>query len=298
MLAVKPEDIPLEKVDGIGEVIAARIRAVLQANRSKKATKVPAYVLPAQTPQEYYVDMEAFSNIHCTDTEARWPNIQGHEGVMAFMIGVGWEERGRWKYTQFVAEAEDQKSERKMCRQFIEFLEGRNALEPGRSTFFHYSPAEPTLVGQAIERYGGVLKKLADLPWFDVLEKVMHAVPIGIPGAYKFGLKEVSTALGTYSEEHRVTWPEGLSYGSSAQVAGWEAYQHKDPLQTTEMQLLACYLEADCKALWSLLKWSRASASEVNQPRVKASSGGWYGVRVITATAVRSTGGWYSNQIV
>jgi hypothetical protein len=40
-------------------------------------------------------------------------------------------------------------------------------------------------------------------------------------------------------------------------VMGWKAYQNPEPLASDEMNTLKIYLDADCKALWHILKWLR-----------------------------------------
>jgi uncharacterized protein len=298
LLAKKSEDIPLEEVDGIGPVMAARIRAVLKANRSKKATKVPLHIVPEKARTELYVDMEYFSNVNC-DMEAEWPLLEGCP--MVFMIGVGWLERGRWKYQQFVAEAESHKAERKMFRQFLAFLESKGVFDKSDEkhtvALYHWSDAEPNQVRQAIERHGSALKRLEKLPWVDLLTTVFYAAPIAIPGQWKFGLKEMSAALSAYSKKHATSWPEGLSSGQAAQIAGWEAYRQAIPLATTkEHDLLTAYLEADVKALSNVLSWLRESAEEEAQRRAQASGGSWYawarGERTVDR-APDTSHGWY-----
>ena len=277
LLAKKLEDIPLENLPGFGPVMAARIRAVLKANKSNKATKIPLHVVPQKAQTELFVDYEFLSNVNC-DMEKEWPRLEGTPMVAA--IGVGWQERGKWRYQQFIAEAETHKAERKMFQQFQSFLDNKGVFDDKRtSALYHYSNAEVIQTRQAIERHGRALKRLADLPWVDLLD-VFYEVPIAIPGAYKFGLKEVSTALSAYSKEHAVSWPEGLNSGQAAQVALWEAYRQDKPLETKEMILVSAYLEADVRALWCLLRWLRNSTEEERQRQVKAANGSWYAMVV------------------
>ena len=254
--------------------MAARIRAVLKANRSKKATPVPMHVVPRRAEVELFCDFEYFSNVN-SDLEAEWPNLRGCE--MVFMIGLGYQERGKWQYRYFVAEEESHKAERKMWRQFLAFLEEKGVFDENRTAaLYHWSDAEPKQVRQAIERHGRALKRLTDLPWCDLLHDVFYAAHLAIPGAWKYGLKEVSAALGKYSGAHQVCWPEGLSSGQAAQVAGWEAYRQAKPLETPEMALLTKYLEADVKALWCILRWLRDSTQSEKKRRANAAIGSWY----------------------
>src|SRR5205823_7636965 len=103
LLKKKPEDIPLEDIPGFGPANSARVRAVLQANRSKKATKIPIDVVPPKAATELFVDYEYLSNVNC-DMEKEWPVLTGTP--MVAMIGVAWREDGRLRKQVFRAQAE------------------------------------------------------------------------------------------------------------------------------------------------------------------------------------------------
>jgi uncharacterized protein len=68
----------------------------------------------------------------------------------------------------------------------------------------------------------------------------------------------VAKALGDLAPDFATHWPGDLDKGLTAMVMGWEAYQSPDPAATEEMGLLTQYLEADCQALWNILRWLRA----------------------------------------
>ena len=257
MLRYMPEQLPLEKLHGIGDKTAARIRAVLRANLMNAASPVSAAHLPPRCDVELFVDYEYFTNIN-VDFETQWPSLEGRE--MIFMVGVGWEDRGRWQYRQFVAEAETREAERAMFEKFLLFLEACGVfVSAGNAVLYHWSNAEVWQSRAAAERLG--LPQLATLPWFD-LQKPAHAVPLGLPGCWDYGLKSVAKALGNVSVEHQVEWPSGLADGLSASVMGWRMYEQAEPLQSPELGMLSQYLEIDCKAMWAVLSWMRAVAVE------------------------------------
>ena len=266
LLAHDPDRLPLEKLHGIGTKTAPRIRAVLEANRSGAASSVNAVLLPSKRDVELYVDYEYFTNIN-VDFEKEFPEMEGCE--MVFMVGVGWEESGKWCYTQFVAAREDHESESTMFQEFLSFLVDRGVFEAGQSAaLYHWSNAEVWQSKHAAERHG--LERLASLPWVDI-QKPFHEGPIALPGAWEFGLKSVAAAVGSYSPEHRVDWPKELGAGLAAMVMGWAMYQQSKPLvDTCEMDMISQYLEIDCKAMWQVLRWLRAAA--VDRPM----AGGWY----------------------
>ena len=257
VLSMRPDSMNWEALHGIGKTTAPRIRAVLEANRSGKASEVPAALVPRRAAREYYVDYEFLSNLN-VDFDHDFPAMAGCE--MVFMVGIGWEERGKWNYRQFVAEQETSEAERKMFGQFLAFLDQVGALSPAvDAALYHWSNAEESQSRNAAARHG--LPILGSLPWVD-LQKPAHAIPLGLSGAWGYGLKEIAHALGQVSPGHRVDWPEGLADGLSASVMGWRMYEQPEPLQAPELGILSQYLEIDCKALWAVLSWMRAVAVE------------------------------------
>ena len=89
-------------------------------------------------------------------------------------------------------------------------------------------------------------------------QKVFLNGPAAIPGAWKFGLKDIAKSLGKLYPEYDPKWPGNLDAGLRAMVMGWKAYETNKPLETQEMSIITEYLEADCKALWNVLKWLRS----------------------------------------
>ena len=110
------------------------------------------------------------------------------------------------------------------------------------------------------------------------VRKVFADAPIGIPGAWAYGLKEVVKAVGEYAPEYRSPWPDELSSGLGAMVMGWEAYDQPHPLDAPEMATLTEYLEADLKGLMHVVRFLRdARAMRSASSPVEDRRGGWYG---------------------
>ena len=297
MLAKRPEDLPLEEVEGIGKTTAARIRAVLKANKTKKATPIPAEIVPEEADIELMVDYEFLSNVN-VDMEKQWPILLGCE--MVAVCGVWHRERGKWHYRYFVAEEESHRAERKMFKEFLAFLDEKGVFNPTKTAvLYSWGDAERAQTRKAIERHGGALKRLEGLVWCDLLSEVFHAVPLAIPGQWNFGLKEVVTALGAFSPRHKVEWKPGLSNGANAQIALWEAYAQKHPLASKQMDMVISYLESDVKSLLAILNFLRENAVETT-PRSAQADVGWYRAVVgyrdgqTLPIASLSTAGWYT----
>lgn len=258
LLQVDPGEIPLEQCDNLGPANAERIRAILEANRTGSAVVPPSTPTPAKKEYEFFVDFEYFSNVN-VDFERQWPGLEGCE--MIFVIGLGWEEEGEWAYRSFAASAENHVRERVMLESFVEFLDRQTEgafLDGRRSTIYHWTGAEVWQSLRAAERHelpdGHPLRSL---PWSD-LQKCFLEGPIGLPGAWTYRLKDVTKALANLWLEFNLEWPGDLDQGLRAMVMGWRAYQSQRPLETKEMGIVTDYLEADCRALWAILKWMRS----------------------------------------
>jgi len=192
------------------------------------------------------------------DFEKQWPTLEGCE--MIFLIGVGWEENEEWKFKTFTAAKEDQQEELKMIEEFIEFLKTKTGSSVLSDTvLYHWSPAEVSQSKSVAKRHQLANTHLfLNLPWYD-LRKVFHDGPASIPGAWGFGLKEVAKSLAKLYPQYDPQWPGDLAEGLSAMVMGWKAYENEKPLETKELSIITEYLEADCKALWNVLKWVRSA---------------------------------------
>jgi hypothetical protein len=99
--------------------------------------------------------------------------------------------------------------------------------------------------------------RLRRLPWFDLQRPIVEG-PAALPEAWGYDLKEVAKALGKIRPDIGVNWPEGLDEGLRAMVMGWRAYTTPEPLESKEMAVLKTYLEIDCIALLSVLRWLRS----------------------------------------
>ncbi len=246
------------KLPMFGPSRESHLRAVLTANSAGRPTPIPADAVPQKRRVELYCDFEFLSSCH-PDFDHDWPDLKGRE--MVFMIGVGWEERGRWRFHRFTAAEESVAAERAMWRQFLRFI-GKLGIAAGGSddddaVLIHWSPAERVQAQRAAERLE--LPELAELPWLD-LRKSFTGGLIALPGHWGFGLKQVVRAVGDWSPAHAVAYPDGLGEGLGAMVAGWRAYEQPNPLRTREMDLIGRYLEADCKSVRAVLEWVRSEA--------------------------------------
>jgi len=259
LLAADPSSIPFESCPGIGDSYARRMRGILTANRSGECHRPDEGLMQTVLPHEFYVDFEYFTNVN-VDFETEWPTLEGCE--MIFMVGVGWESDGEWSFRAFAADAESQQSELAMLEEFTQFLvdhAGADLTDGRKTALYHWTSAEVWQCRRASERHELAEEHvLCGLPWVD-LQKTFVQGPCGIPGAWDYSLKPVANSLGSLLPEYDPKWPGDLDEGLKAMVMGWRAYGADDPHQSAEMAMLREYLEADCRALWLLLKWLRTT---------------------------------------
>ena len=279
-------------MDGIYPALAERLRAILKANKTGKASDIPSNLVPRRADTEIMLDVEYLSSLRPNFDE--WPLLPGTP--MIFMVGCGYKEGGKWRFRRFTAEEETHEAEAKMLRKFLSFLRGRGVFDPAKTAaLYHFSSAEVWQARQAAQRHG--LWQLETLPFIDLREVFLNG-PICLPGCWNFGLKEITQALGEYAPRYKVEWPDGMS-GQAAQVAGWAAYDEEEPLKTDEMKLIAEYLEKDCVALERLLAWLRNSQRSTKQQ--EATCNGWYRFAnpapAVSAASGGNVGGWYQRAV-
>lgn len=301
ILAAGPHALRNARLPGFGPKTLAKAEAVLRANRNENDGSnvlVPKEAVPPCVTSALYVDFEFRGAGMKLDYDA-WPDLRGRE--MCFMIGAGYEnEHGDWQFRQFTATEDSLEAERRMWEEFVRFLRERDVVFgslqeatphlEGTAALYHWSDAEVHGSRRAAERVG--LQVLGNLPWVDLRESFLVG-PTAFPGQWDFTLKSVSKALGRLSPEHRVDYPDNLQNGSDAMVMALRAYQRGgDVLASPEIKLVSEYLEVDCKTLWQILRWLRASVQRNEEnSSLRAVKGR------NTAASVLYSGGWYRRSL-
>jgi|SRR5438445_711518 len=178
-----PALIPFDQCKGIGNGKTAKLlRAILDANRTGKPFFPPKSVVPTPKKFEFFVDYEFFQNLNF-DCQTQWPTLHGCS--MIFMAGVGYEENGGFKCSQFIAETESPEAELKLLTDFVSFIEqktGGACCDGSQTAFYHWSPAEDWQSEKAADTHkfpaGHTLRRL---PWND-LRKIFLDGPAALPG--------------------------------------------------------------------------------------------------------------------
>ena len=157
--------IRFEDVDGIYPALADRLRAILTANKTGKASAIPLHPSLRKRDVEIMVDMEYLSSLRPDFDD--WPLLSG--SPMIFMIGCLYKKEGKWTFKRFTSEEESHEAEAKMLRKFLSFLRSQGVFDPTKTAaLYHFSSAEVWQARQAAERHG--LWQLETLPFVDLRE--------------------------------------------------------------------------------------------------------------------------------
>lgn len=251
-----------------GPKTSVLVDAVLQANRSTGDPVAPARVKAGEAvwrepaTAEFYVDFETVNDLD--DDFSRFPHVGGQ--ALIFMIGCGHLSDAGWQFRVFTAQQLVEKEEARIIEAWLEHM---RAVSTSRGSpfeearIFHWSPAEESTLTEAYNsaaaRHG--FPAWDDLPWVDLLNKVVKAQPVTVRGAFGFGLKAVAKALHKHGLIQTL-WADGPTDGLGAMVGAWwchhEAVRRGVPM--TEIDLMPeieRYNEVDCKVMAEALAFLR-----------------------------------------
>lgn len=256
---------------------AALFEAVRLANIAREPVVIPERIehvdqsWRVRWPLEFFVDFETVSDVE--DDLDELPN-RGGEPII-FQIGCGHRDRaGHWRFGQWTTDRLSFVEERRILDAWFAYMrdvaQAEGASENDIRTF-HWSPAEPAWLGEADIEQDPVLAACrrhpdADWPavrWFDLLLGLARAEPIGVTGAFGFGLKAIAKAMHA-AGRIQTTWDDGPTDGLGAMVGAWwcneEAARTGQPMgQIDLMREIATYNEIDVRAMSEVLEWLRAN---------------------------------------
>lgn len=254
------------------EVYAARLDAVLAANRSAVPVVLPERLVNADptwrtpAPFELFVDFETVSDLD--DDFARLPEAGGQP--LIFQVGCGWmDPSAGWQFRQWTTDrltvAEEGRILSAWLATMAELAAERGLMLPD-VRLCHWSAAETSVLETA---YNAARTRHPDEPWpdpdqlawFDLLERVARAEPLAVTGAWGFGLKGIAKGMAAMGLIP-TTWGDGPTDGLGAMVGGWwcdrEARRLNIPM--TDLPLMAeigRYNETDCRVMAESLAWLR-----------------------------------------
>lgn len=231
-----------------------------------------------QNELDFYVDFETITDCFMNDYIDIFDS--NNNGVVIFMIGVGYIENHEWKFKTFKMEQYSYEEEARILNEFKNFIkektDSQNAHDNhstldvnSESTsvkqiprFFHWSHAEKTFLASADDRHENIWTSwLSEIEWID-LHEIFRTEPVVVYGSLTFSIKDIAKAM--YSAGMIETnWDTSIvSDGFSAMVDAIE-YYHKisqeDCSAQTKVMMdgIEKYNEVDCKVMWEITDYLR-----------------------------------------
>ena len=296
-------------------VFGARLSAVLAANLLP-GSRGADLVLPAHldgladplwrtpSPLEFFVDFETTSNL--ADDFSALPALGGQP--LIFQIGCGHLEplgagpvsepaEGsrpsgvpglRWVFRQWTVDLLEEAQEARIIDAWLEHMSeerGKRGLSEADDRIIHWSPAEMSNLESAYnsarvrhEQAQPTADPWPDQPFYDLLARVIHPVPVTVKGAFGFGLKAITHAMHE-AGLIEVVWDEGPTDGLGAMVGAWScdaiarealraraaelaasgiALTPERPISAQPlMRSIGAYNQVDCHAMAEILWWLR-----------------------------------------
>lgn len=253
-----------------GATYVPQVDRVLEANRTTGGqVLLPEHIAAdgrawhGRKPVEFFVDFETVSDLD--DDFTTFPAKGGT--AMIFMIGCGFEDaQGTWQFRVFTAHRLAHAEERRIVLEWLDWMRQQCAARGttlADARLFHWSHAETstllTAYNSAQARHGAAVAPALD--WYDLLAKVAKAEPIGVRGAFGFGLKPIAKAMHA-AGLLPTAWGEGPVDGMGAMVGAWTCEQQANAtgcrlVDLPLMEQIEAYNEVDCRVMWELLGWLR-----------------------------------------
>lgn len=240
------------------------IDAIMKINRQDEVNIFPNKIKSnlynwKQKTNELYVDFETLSDIFND-----FNNLPEQKTTdMIFMIGVGWEENGKWSYKNFICNSPTYNEEYRIMNEFAQFVADR-----GYPKLYHWvaeqrfwTTAENRQFDLAhdeidIERKDHISDNWKVNEWLDLAD-LFRSEPIVIKGCFKFGLKNIAKCMykhGMISSNIESSCDNGMS----AMINAWKAYKDQEnPVSSETMKDIAKYNEYDVRVLWEILSFLR-----------------------------------------
>ena len=211
---------------------------------------------------EIFVDFETLSDIFSDFSDL--PNQKSTD--MIFMIGVGWEEGGKWHHKNFTCNEPTPQEEYRIMDEFADMVRqrGNPKIRYWYAESNFWNKAECRQFDHA-HRDDDVDRKdhISDdwklsTQWTD-LYNLFQQEPIVLKGCFKFGLKPIARAM----KEHgmiKTSIESHCDSGMAAMINAANCYKTSTHPATCETMLdIAKYNEFDCKVLWEILTYLRAN---------------------------------------
>lgn len=258
-----------------GKKTAPILDEILKINKSKKrkitnVIKNNDSLWSKKSELEFYVDFETISDV-CTDfniikSENSNYTIKSTGSNMIFMIGVGYELEGEWKFITFLAKDNTLNEEKRMINRFYRYITNLKneilGLNEPYPNMYHWGHAERTLFQSAKRRHPD--NNWNNLVWFDMLQ-VFKKEPIVINGCLNFGLKNIAKAMYKHGFIKTI-WRNNnsCSNGTNAMIFAYNEYNkyrknNENIKNSSIITDIAEYNEIDCKVIWEIVNYLRCN---------------------------------------
>lgn len=280
-----------------GEVRGPVLAEILEINQPKCKDKIhPEYILDntggwqLKHELDFYVDFEAIHHQFYTD-EINIFHTNERSGII-FMVGVGYEENGKWKYKDFTMSDYNMDDELGNFKDFVDFLTNKqtafmkkyNLKRRADATInlFHWGHIEKTQFASLMIRSANANKYVRKFTsfkknsqWID-FNRIFQREPITIKGAMNFSIKTVGKAMYRHQMIKSI-WKKDKDSpqdGLGAMMAAINYYKFKsewDKMDAKKKKAMkknmnrqkmlfdkmTYYNEMDCKVLWEIVEYLR-----------------------------------------
>jgi hypothetical protein len=244
---------------------------ILNINRSNDSNLLPLkirnndYNWQEKEELDLYIDFEVLNKCFLSKKN-NLSNCKEVSGLV-FLVGIGYEMDGEWKYKKFLLENVCINEEKDLINKLINFIEGlvddhikkhniksRNLCYP---RIFHWSHAELTFINNANKRHNNIWSDWIKnkVQWVDFC-RIFQKEPITIKGVKNFKLKEVAKQMYKYNMIESCWDSESsVTGGLSAMMEAIKYYKDKKDRQI--MDDIVKYNEMDCKTVYEIVNYLR-----------------------------------------
>lgn len=240
-----------------GKKISPIIDKIIEMNRDSDSLVEPKVVTnnyqnwQKNNKFDFYVDLESINSCFY-DKSINLRDSREDNGVV-FMIGVGYIDKGKWKYRCFSMERYCIEEERRIIDEFTSFIDSK-VTKKRKPVMFHWGDAERTLFNTANRRHNmRWTSKFNSMNWVDFC-RIFKSEPIVVKGAKKFNLKEVTNAMNSLGLIN-ISWDnDGPADGLSAMISAVDYYKG---VSTDSFKRIIEYNEVDCRSVYEIVNYLR-----------------------------------------
>jgi len=194
--------------------------------------------------REIFVDFETISDI--CENFSSLPIQSSYNRI--FMIGVGWNDDGCWRYRSFIARDNSRNDELNAIRRFIQFY-----MTMGRPKIYYWH-AEQSFWNSSI-RNSRIQKDVVNT-WID-MSQIFKQEPIVIKDCYSYSIKEIARKMREFGMIN--TYNSGqCDNGMTAMIRAHRTYKNDDnPTEGKEILDIERYNEYDCRLMHDIIGYLR-----------------------------------------